>query len=68
MTTEVCITNGLCFPSRRVVQFLVGTTHFDDEDGLFYVTKEVDVDKSPMGPVTLVSRDPIMKNGIVSKR
>ena len=49
-------------------QFLVGTTHFDDEDGLLYVSKEVYVGKSPVGPVILVKRAPIMKNGLVSKR
>ena len=45
-------------------QFLVGTTHFDDKDGLFYVTKTIYVGKSPMGPVILVSRAPIMKGGL----
>ena len=42
-------------------QFLVGTKHFDDEDGLLYVTKKVYVGKSPVRPVILVSRAPIMK-------
>ena len=49
-------------------QFLVGTTHFDDEDNLLYVTKEVYVGKSPVGPVILVKRAPIMKGGLVAKR
>ena len=50
--------------------FLVGKTHFDDEDGLLYVTKVVDVGKkSPVGPVvTLVSRALIMKDGLVASR
>ena len=30
-------------------QFLVGTTHFDGEDNLLYVTKEVYVGQSPEG-------------------
>ena len=45
-----------------------GTTHFEDEDGLLYVTMQAYVSKSPMGPVILVSRVPIMKKGLVSKR
>ena len=49
-------------------QLLVGTNHFDDEDGLLYVTKEVYVGKSPVGSVILVSRAPIMKGGLVAKR
>ena len=30
-------------------QFLVVTTHFDDEDGLLYVTKEAYIGQSPEG-------------------
>ena len=36
-------------------QFLVGTKHFDDEDKLLYVAKEVYVGQSPEGSVILVS-------------
>ena len=49
-------------------QFLVGTKHFNDEDGLLHVTKKVYVGKSPVGPVILVSRAPIMKGGLVATR
>ena len=49
-------------------QFLVGTTHFNDEDNLLYVTMEVYVRKSPVGPVILVKWAPIMKGGLVVKR
>ena len=36
-------------------QFLLGATHFDGEDGLLYVTKEVYVGQSPKGSFTIVS-------------
>ena len=49
-------------------QFQVGTTHFDDEDSLLNVTKEVYVGQSPEGSVILVSRAPIMKGGLVATR
>ena len=49
-------------------QFLVGTTHFDDDYNLLYVTKEVYLGKSPVGPVILVKRAPIMRGGLVAKR
>ena len=49
-------------------QFLVDTTHFDDEDDLFYITKEVYVGQSQEVSVILVSRAPIMKGGLVSTR
>ena len=49
-------------------QFLEGTTHFDDEENLIYVTKEVYMGKSPEGSFILVSRAPIMKGGLVSTR
>ena len=44
-------------------QFLVGTTRFDDEDGLKCVTKKVYVGKSPVGLVILVSWSPVIKGG-----
>ena len=37
-------------------QYLMGTTHFDDEDGLLYVTQKVYERRSPVGKVILVSR------------
>ena len=40
----------------------MGTSHFDGEDGLLYVTMEIYFGKSTVGPVILVSRAPIMKN------
>ena len=49
-------------------QYLVGTTHFHDEDTLLYVTQKVYVGRSPIGAVILVSRAPIHKNGLVSSR
>ena len=49
-------------------QFMVGTTHFDEEGGLLYVTKEVYVEQSPEGSVILVSLALIMKGGLVVKR
>ena len=49
-------------------QFLVGTTHYEDKDNLLYVTKEIYVGKSPVGPDILVKRAPIMKGGLVAKR
>ena len=48
--------------------FLVGTKRFDDEDGLLYVTMRVDVGKSPIGPVIIVSRAPILKGGLEARR
>ena len=49
-------------------QYLVGTTHFDDEDSLLYVTQKVYVGRSPVGAVILVRRAPIHENGLVSSR
>ena len=46
----------------------MGTTHFDDEDNLINVTKEVCLGKYPARSVILISRAPIMKCGLVSKR
>ena len=44
------------------------TTHFDEEDGLLNVTKEVYVGQSPEVSVILVSRAPIMKGVLVANR
>lgn len=49
-------------------QFLEGTKHFDEEDGLLFVTKEVYVRKSPVGQILLVERASIMKGDLVAKR
>ena len=49
-------------------QYLMGTTHFNDEDGLLYVTQKVYVGSSPVGEVILVSRAPVHSNGLVSSR
>ena len=42
--------------------------HFDQEDGLLFVTKKVYVGKPLVGPVILVSRAPTMKGGLVARR
>ena len=49
-------------------QFLVGATHFDEEDGLLYFTMKVHVGKSPVAPVVLVSGAPIIKNSLLPKQ
>ena len=49
-------------------QYLVGTTHYDDEVGLLCVTQKVYVGSSPVGKVMLVSRAPVLRNGVVSSR
>ena len=46
-------------------QFLVSTTHLEDEVGLLCVRKKVYVGNSPVGPVILVNRTTIMKGGLV---
>ena len=43
-------------------QFLMSSTHFDDEDDLLYVIKEVDV------KVILISLAPITKSDLIGRR
>ena len=47
-------------------QYLVGTTHYDDEDGQLYVTTKVFVGSSPVDPVVMAERAPVLANGLVS--
>ena len=49
-------------------QYLVGISHFDDEDGLLYVTQKVYIGRSPVRQVILVNRASIHRNGTVSSR
>ena len=49
-------------------EYLVGTTLFDDEDGLLYVTTKVFEGSIPDGPCILGERSPILANGVVSAR
>ena len=45
----------------------MGTTHFDDEDCLLYVTEKVYFGKPPVGPVILLSRNPVTNGGMFAK-
>ena len=48
--------------SVKNFQYLVGTTHYDDEDSLLYGTI---VGYSPVGPVVLAVRAPVLANRLV---
>ena len=47
-------------------QYLVGMTHYNDADGLLYVTNKVFVGSSPVGSVIWAERAPVLANGLVS--
>ena len=49
-------------------EYLIGITHYHDEDGLLYVTIEVFKGSTPDGPCILGERSPILSNCLVSTK
>ena len=47
-------------------QYLMWITHYDDENGLIYVTTKVWVGSSPVGPGVLTERVSVLANDLVS--
>ena len=46
-------------------EYLVGTTHYDDEDGLLYLPTQIFDGSTPNSPCILGKRSPILPNGLV---